>query len=359
VKIYLLGALLLLCSFAAAQQNEADTVGRFAKKHEYDTNYIGKFGDKIAIEPWISSPTFTFRLEPKQDSLSSKNASYEANLRSVIGIDINYRAFNLSLGFRGPVGAGSQILYGNTKYSIIKLRLNTTRFIYEAYYTNFKGFSDRNTPAYDSLRTPPDNIFIKRPDIRVQYGKLKAIYIFSHKKFSYGAAYSFTERQKKTKGTALAVAHLYRMNANADSSFFNVGQREAFGKYDRMKHLDVISMGIGPGYAATFVYKKWFFSMGIYLIGDVQYHHAKNETGQLISEGWRAALLGDAFLSFGYNGDRFYSGFVLRGDRNLVALPFVNASTSFYSSVFSVGFRLNPHKKIIYHYNLSPLKNLN
>jgi hypothetical protein len=359
MKIYLLWALLLAYTITNAQnQTPKDTVGRFVKKHEYDTNYISKFGEKISVEPWISSPSFSFRLEPQQDSLSIKNAAYEANLRSIIGLDVNYRALNISIGIRGPIDAWSQSLYGKTSYSILKLRLNTTRFIYEAYYTNFKGFSDRNTPAYDSSRAP-DNIFTKRPDINVQYGKLKAIYIFSHKKFSYGASYSFTERQKKTKGTALAVAHLYRMNVNADSSFFNTGQRKAFGKYDLMKHLDVVSMGAGGGYAGTFVYKKWFFSMGIYLIGDAQYHHANNETGQLISEGWRAALLGDAFLSFGYNGNNFYSGFVLRGDRNVVALPFVDASTSFYSSVLCVGFRFNPPKKITQLYNSSPLKNLN
>lgn len=355
---------LSLCIVIALQAQQADTVSILTidsvpapKPLKYDTNYIAKFGNVIAIEPWISAPDLTFRLENKEDSLFGKRNDYKPYLRAVFGVDINYRALNVSFGLRSNSLATEEEIYGKTKYRILKLRLNTTPFIYEFYHSDFKGFADYNTAGYDTAR-PINDTYVKRSDISLQYTKAKAIYIFSHRKFSYGAAYSFTERQLKTKGTALAVAHLYRMKANADSAFFNRGQGNYFGKYSSMKYLDVISMGVGPGYAASFVYKQWFFSMGIYLIGDVQYHHSKNNTGQMITEGWRGALLGDVMLSFGYNGKRFYSGFVLRGDRNLVSLPTISASTSFYSSVFSIGFRFNPPKIIDTLYDASPFRNL-
>lgn len=352
------------CIVIALQAQQADTVLILSadsvstpKPLKYDTNYIAKFGNVIAIEPWIAAPDLTFRLENRDDSLFVKRSDYKPYLKAVFGLDINYRALNISFGLRSNTLATEEEIYGKTQYRILKLRLNVSPLIYEFYHSDFKGFADYNTAGYDTLR-PANDLYVKRSDIHLQYTKAKAIYIFSHRKFSYGAAYSFTERQLKTKGTALAVAHLYRMKANADSAFFNPGQREYYGKYNAMKYLDVISIGVGPGYAASFVYKQWFFSMGIYLIGDGQYHHSKDNTNNMISEGWRGALLGDVMLSLGYNGKHFYSGFVLRGDRNLVALPNVNASTSFYSSVFSIGFRFNPPKVVDTLYDASPLKRL-
>ncbi len=360
MKIYLLLALLCFGIPCIAQKIVVDSSLLDAPPSPpltYDTNYIHRFGDVIAIEPWISAPTFSFRLEPKTDSLAVKGNDYQPHLRDVVGFDISYRAFTVSIGFKGRVVEEDNEVYGKTNYSIIKIRLNSKPFVYEFYHNTFNGFADYNTSSYDSSH-PQSTPLIKRGDIRVQYTKLKAIYIFSRKKFSYGGAYSFTERQKKTRATALAVAHVYRMSTSADSTFFNYGQQGLFSKYDSLKHLRVYSIGLGPGFAATFVKKKWFFSIGAYIMGDLQYHSSHNTHNEIISQGWRAALFGDVFVSGGYNGNTFYAGFVARGDRNFVSLPNVNASTTFYNTVLSIGFRFNPPKIISKLYDASPLRYL-
>lgn len=360
MKTYLLLALLCFGIPCMAQEIVVDSSLQNtppALPLTYDTNYIHRFGDVIAIEPWISAPSFSFKLEPKSDSLAVKGNDYQPHLRDVIGFDISYRALTVSIGFKGRVVEEDDKVYGKTNYSIIKIRLNSKPFVYEFYHNTFNGFADYNTSAYDSSR-PQITPLIKRRDIAVQYTKLKAIYIFSKKKFSYGAAYSFTERQKKTKATALAVAHIYRMSTGADSAFFNHGQQGLFNKYDSLKHLRVYSVGLGPGFAVTFVKKKWFFSIGAYIMGDLQYHTAHNTHNGLISQGWRGALFGDVFVSGGYNGNTFYAGFVARGDRNFVSLPNVNASTSFYNTVFSIGFRFNPPQVVPKLYAASPLSYL-
>lgn len=325
-----------------------------SKYLRYDTTYIEKFPDLISFEPWISIPAFQFTIEPSIDSINGFRANYQPYMRAGVGFDASYRAVSISLGIRGPVEQIDQDLYGKSDYTSFNLRINSSPVVYEFYYNKIKGFSDRNTRAYDSLR-PKETPFIKRPDITLQYIKAKVIYIFSKRRFSYGAAYGFTERQRKSKSTALLVAHAYRMKTDADSAFFNQGQEGFFGKYDKMKHLDVLSIGAGPGIAATFVYKKWFFSFGLYAMLDVQYHHA-SDGENLISEGWRAALLGDGFLSLGYNGDKFYTGIVARGDKNMVSLPFVNASTTFTRTVLCVGFRFDPPRWLGPLYDKSPMK---
>lgn len=357
-KTYLLIALLCQTCLAVAQSAIKDSLpAQSAKPLKYDTNYIHKFGDIIAVEPWVAAPDFEYALEPKTDSLSSKGNLYQPHLTGVLGLDISYRAVTISLGYKGKVLEEDNKSLGKTDYKIFKLRVNSNPFVYEFYHNTFSGFADYNTAAYDSSRAA-ETPYIKRRDISVQYTKLKAIYIFSNKKFSYGAAYSFTERQKKTKATAFAVAHVYRMRSNGDSAFFNNGQQGLFSPYDSLKQLQVYSVGAGPGFAATFVEQKWFLSIGLYVMGDLQYHKSYNTNNKLISEGWRAAALGDIFLSLGYNGNKFYTGIVARGDRNMVSLPHVKISTSFYSFVFSVGFRFNPPKILPKMYDATPLRYL-
>lgn len=349
----------LICSvnsvFSQMQANDS-ALKTPPKKLNYDTNYIYKFGNNImAIEPWVAVPTFEFRFEPLDDSLAEKSSSYEPYLRDVTGFDINYRAVSLSIGFKGPIIPENEKIYGKTQYSILKLRLNTSPFVFEFYHNVFKGFSDANTPSYDSLQTD-DKPFIKRPDLSMRYTKAKAFYIFNHKKFSYGAAYSFTEQQKQSQATFFAVSHIYRMRANADSAIFNRGQEGFFGNYQNLKSFQVYSLGLGPGFSGTFVLKKWFASFGLYLMGDFQYHNTVDNKGQRISTGWRPTLLGDVFFSVGYNAKRFYTGLVARGDRTMISLPGMNASTVYYSTVLSIGFRFNAPKIVGTVYDNSPLK---
>lgn len=180
--------------------------------------------------------------------------------------------------------------------------------------------------------------------------------MLSHKKFSYRAAYRFTERQKKTKASAFISSHLYRIHTWGDSAFFNKGQENLFAKYQNLKDLRVYSFGLGPGFAATLVEKKWFFSFAIQIVGDLQYHTAYNTDKHLLSEGTSGAIMGDASFSGGYNGDRFFITLLGRGDRNIIALPNVNTSTSFFTSELSIGFRFCVPKVVGKVYDATPLR---
>lgn len=357
IKTYFLFLLLGIATSVTAQSPNIGIKTK-AKRVKYDSNYVHKFGKNIfSIAPLISAPNFRLQLSPEQDSLKKKHSLYQPYLRDVIGFTMTYRAVTLSLRVKGRISPEEQDLYGSTDYSIIRLRLNANPFLFDFYHNTFSGFSDRNAKEYSSTTTK-ENPFIKRPDINMQYTKLRVLYKFSYKKFSYRAAYRFVERQKKSKASAFISSHLYRINTSADSSFFNRGQERFFGKYRNLKNLKVYSLGIGPGIAATLVKKKWFFSFGFQLLGDIQYHTAFDDRNRLLSEGTSGALMGDASFSFGYNGDKFYLGFIAKGDRNVISLPNVNAETQFFNAELNIGFRFNAPKIIGTIYNNTPLKYL-
>lgn len=357
VKTYLL-LLFFGCSTYLHAQTTDIEIKTKPKRIKYDSNYVHKFGkDVFSIAPLISAPNFRLQLNPEQDSLKKKHNLYQPYLRDVIGFTMTYRAVTLSLRVKGRISPEDEDLYGSTDYSIIRLRLNANPFLFDFYHNTFSGFSDRNAKEYDSSSTK-QNPFIKRHDINMQYTKLRVLYIFSYKKFSYRAARRFVERQKKSKASAFISSHLYRIHTWGDSSFFNRGQERLFGRYRNLKNLKVYSLGIGPGIAATLVKKKWFFSFGIQVLGDIQYHTAFDDRNRLLSEGTSGALMGDASFSFGYNGDKFYIGFLAKGDRNVISLPNVNASTQFFNAEINIGYRFTLPKVIGNMYDNSPLRYL-
>lgn len=342
----------------AAQQGEVKELPnpKRIKHKSYDTAYIEKFGSQMGIAPIIAIPNFEFRIQPKEDSLNHKSSFYQPYLRAAVGASFHYKAISLMFSFRGPSNPEQEAQFGKTNYTILRVRLGTRRIIYDAFYTYFGGFSDRNTASYDPQKLALKE-YNKRSDLVLQYGKIKATYVFSHQKFSYKSSYNYTERQKKSKTTLLAVAHAYHLNVDSDSSFFNSGQREHYKKFQNMEHLNVTSVGIGPGVAVNLVKQKWFLSGGIYIIADWQHHTATEKNKTRISEGWRGALVGDAFLGMGYNGDKFYSGITVRGDRNAVSLPIIQARTTFNMWVLHIGYRFNPPPVVHKIYNWGPLRN--
>lgn len=357
IKTYLLFILFGFGTIATAQNTEVDVLKK-TKRIKHDSNYVHKFGKNVfSIAPLISAPNFQLRFQPEQDSLKKKHNLYQPYLRDVVGFTMTYRAVTLSLRVKGRISPEEQDLYGSTNYSIYRIRLNANPFLFDLYHNTFEGFSDRNAKEYDTSRTK-QNPFIKRGDINMQYTKLRVLYIFSYKKYSYRAANRLIERQKKSKASAFISSHLYRINTWGDSSFFNSGQQNLYGRYRHLKNLKVYSLGVGPGIAATLVKKKWFFSFGFQVLGDIQYHTAFDDKNRLLSEATHGAIMGDASFSFGYNGDKFYAGFIAKGDRSVIALPNLNADTQFFNAEINIGIRFNAPKIIGQVYDNTPLKYL-
>lgn len=361
-KTYLIGLLLVFLSstsFAQIIDKELGKIKDALKKEElrdYDSNYIQKYGSNIiSFAPLISAPTFGIAYTPKSDDHDDKSNLYRPYLRDVIGFTFSYRAITFSAKVKGRISPEDQNLYGKTRYNLYRLRLYTNAFIFDFFHNSFNGLSDRNTEAYNNT-LPDDAPFIIRPDLRTRYTKLKVLYIFSHKKFSYRAAFRFTERQKKSKVSAYLSSHAYRLNNWADSSFFNRGQEGAFGNMQDLQNLRVFSVGLGPGFIATLVKKKFFISFRGEILGDLQNHNARNGSGERLSGGWRAGIMGDIAVALGYNGDKFYATFISSVDRNIIALPHINATTTFFNNELSLGMRFNAPKIFSTIYDNTPLK---
>lgn len=359
-KTYLLIILaVVICSKLPAQDLQLEGIKGLLDKKEllaYDSNYIQKYGSNVlSIAPLISAPIFITRFAPQKTGEENKANLYRPYLRNYLGVTVNYRAITFSAKIKGFISPEAQNLYGKTNYTLLRLRLYTNAFIFDFFHNKFNGLSDRNTDAYDPNR-PENEPFIKRPDISTQYNKLKILYIFSHKKFSYRAAFRFTERQKKSKASLYISSHSFRLYSKGDSSFFNIGQRDAYGSMQALSSLKIYSFGVGPGVTSTLVKNKWFISFRAEVLGSMQHHTARNTASQMLSKGWRGGLMGDVAVSFGYNGDRFYATFISSVDHNITPLPHISSTTFFFNNELSVGMRFNAPKFVRYIYDNTPLK---
>jgi hypothetical protein len=362
LKKYIFSFLLLLAVEQANAQivkKELSKIKDALSKEElldYDSNYIQKYGSNIvSFAPLISAPTFSTAYAPKKSGFENKYNIYRPYLRDIIGFTFSYRAITFSAKVKGSISPEDENLYGKTKYNLYRLRLYTNAFIFDFFHNTFNGLSDRNTEAYNTS-LPNNTPFIIRPDLRTRYTKLKVLYIFSHKKFSYRAAFRFTERQKKSKTSFYISSHAYRLSNWGDSSFFNSGQENAFGSMQNLSNLRVFSMGVGPGFIANIVWRKWFLSFRAEVLGNMLHHNAKNPKDALLSKGWRGGIMGDIAVSFGYNGDKFYATFISSVDRNIINLPHINATTSFFNNELSIGMRFTAPKIFSTIYDNTPLK---
>lgn len=344
---------------ALGQQDSSEKlIPKFLKrfKHYYDTSYIHKFDRQtLSVAPLFSVPSFIITLRPKDNLGTPKYNLYRPHLRDAIGLSASFRAISATVRIKGRITPEQQERFGETKYTLLRLHLNAAPFIFDFYYNSFAGIADRNARSY-SNRLSAENPYLKRPDLRANYAKLRAQYFLSHQKFTHRATYNQTERQKKSKASAFISVHAYRFHTRGDSSFFNAGQENLFGSLQNLKDLKVHSIGLGPGFATTFVKKKWYFSFSLQILADAQYNTLYGNTDELLSRGWRGALIGDASISTGYVGDKYYASFEMFGDQNLISLPDVVATTTFFTAEVTVGMRFKAPDFLGKIYDKTPLK---
>lgn len=314
-------------------------------KAQVDTNFIQTFPDKLTISTYLGTSTASLQFIPRPlagDTLQH-SMFYQPNLRGGFGLSVSYKIIDFSLGMRSKLDPATEKLYGKTYYKMFSFRLWATRKVaFELKHQRMHGFSNRNYGAYDGDTIPysPETPFEPRPDIRIQYYKVRALYQHNPHKFSYRAAFSLSERQRKSKGGLLFNSHLYRMRVAADSSFAPEIIREDYGKYRDLKEVSIWAFGLAPGIGGTLSRGRWFIT-GVIFVG-MDFQHFKYEEGvdQRHSE-WKLSQMLDLRISMGYNNRRFFFAWENTFDYNLLNPTAFRLNTIFGRSFITMGYRFD------------------
>lgn len=260
---------------------------------------ITSFSDYFFLGPVIKNRNLNFEVESRLDQ---RKAKFQPNSSYNIGFGLNVFDIGLEFSFSVPIDIKSQTQFGTTTSSDFVINSISKRWSADAYIQKYSGFYY----TYSGQTITNGQVYPQRPDLITRNLGVSFTYLFNHKRFSLRSAYTFTERQKKSRGSALFSYVLSSFDLEADSALVSSTTLSSFTS--PVEDTRFSSLGIAPGYSYTFVFKN-FFANSTLVIGPAHYWiQYRLEDGEIRND-IRINSFSMFRIGLGYNGKRFYSGF--------------------------------------------------
>lgn len=336
--------LLLVPAFLFAQSSEKklkrDSLRRV--HNTVDTNYIRKYPDRFIFTLSQSYRQYDVRFSQtlSQDTAGWANPQMIADANVSSGASIDFDKISFSFGLK-TVPATPEVVRtkGNTTYKSFNLSFSAYRFRVESSYRNYHGFYDYKTPKYDTLFDSL-GVYYQNPTMNVQSMRVKTIFIFNKKRFSYNAAFYNTARQLKSASSLLIVNNIYRYRISADSSLIPKAAQPFFKHYGDLNVVNVSGLSIGPGYSFNLVlWKTLYFNTTVSTLFDFQHRYYNTLSGNYTDKYWHVGFAGDARFALGLNGKRLFSSVTFRMDVNSYLGEGMRINPRYKSVDFNLGYR--------------------
>jgi hypothetical protein len=188
-----------------------------------DSNYIESYYKDLIVRIYSGEKTHSLELT---DLANPYRLQYLPNENFNMGVGVNFHDFGLSLATKIPFLQNNEAQLGETKRFGLQSYVYTNRFTVDLFTSFSKGYYLRNSNQHFGTYTK--GIEYQRPDIASSNIGLSVNYIFNNRKFSYKAAFSDTDRQKKNAGSFLAGGSILSYRTKADSSFVPRGINDLY-----------------------------------------------------------------------------------------------------------------------------------
>lgn len=208
-----------------------------------DTTYYIFFPESITGRFYFSQKNTSFFIKSK----SAKDLRYIPNTTLNMGVGATYHNFSLNLAY-GFGFLNQDESKGKTKYLDLQGHFYMPKWATDCYGQFYRGY--HLEPKV--FTTPAGKDFYYRPDVKVAFMGLSQYRIFNADRYSYRAALTQNEWQKKSAGTLLAGAEIYFGNIKADSSFVPASVGNNYTQ-NGISKLNYFGIGPGVGYAYTLV----------------------------------------------------------------------------------------------------------
>ena len=316
-----------------------------------DTNYVKKYPDRFIVTLSQSYRQYDIRytqtLFPDTAGFGAPKMIADGN--AVTGLSIDFDKISFCFGIRSVPPTDSIVARrGKTKYSSYSLSFSFYRFRFESSYRKYSGFYDVKTPTYDTS-FGSHGIYYQNPSMTVRSLRVKTLFIFNKRKFSYSAAYFNTQRQLKSAGSWLAVSNIYDYNFTSDTSLIPVASRPFYGAYGLMNQYRVQGISIGPGYSFNLVlFKTLYVNLTLNSGFDFQHRNVKTYNDAYSSKHWRVGAAGDFRAAIGLNGKRMFFSITYRVDYNSYVNSGMRIEPRYHSVDFNFGYRFRMRKGRLY-----------
>ncbi len=299
--------LLFLTVIVAAQESPVAS-------SNHDTTYFKSYPGGITGRFYFSQKYTAFTIQEK----NTKDLQYLPNTTLNMGIGATYHNFSLNLAYGfGFLNRDDE--KGKTRYLDLQGHFYKPKWVtdfygqlYQGYHLSPKGFAAITPGAY-----------YYRHDLKVNLFGLSQYRVFNSNRFSYRAAITQNEWQKKSAGTFLAGAEIYYSHIKADSSWTPAALAGSYPGQDISK-LTYFSFGPGVGYAYTVVALQHLFLTGS-LTGNLNVSYTSEITAEKRNR-FSVNPVARFRIAAGYNSDNWNVSANWIGDR----LPFKGDSGNDY-----------------------------
>ncbi|GAB4147271.1 MAG: hypothetical protein Fur0041_21340 [Bacteroidia bacterium] len=303
-----------------------------------DTNYIRKYPNRLIITLYQAYRQYDVRFSQTMatDTLGHSSPQMVADANIVTGLSIDFDKISFSFGLKSKEPTPYDIeRKGRTTYKTLGLSFSLYRFRIETSFRRYKGFYDVHTGNYDTI----SKVFYQRPDMDVTSYRVKGLFIFNKRKFSYNAAYFNTQRQIKSAASWLAVGNLYSYRVMADSAMLPYAARPYYGMWSDMNEYHVQGIAVGPGFAFNLVlFKKLYWNLTMTSALDVQ-HRQMVKTDGFEKNVWKTGAAGDFRTALGINSKNFFMSITYRVDYNTYQMNNFRIEPRYNSFDFNIGYR--------------------
>lgn len=232
----------LIC-FASLTKVEAQKVAN-------DTSYYESFPEMLTTRVYLSQKFLKFTIPP---SGNQTDLEYKANTRMNLGIGATYHNISLNI-FYGFAFLNKDTAKGKTKGLDLQLHIYPRRWAIDLIALFPKGY--HLEPKGFGIADP--NRYYYRPDVQLKLIGISAYQVPNKAKFSYRAAITQNEWQKKSAGSLLYGGTIYYGTAKGDSALVPKLIESAFPQKG-IDNINFMAIGGGVGYAHTLVIDRHFF----------------------------------------------------------------------------------------------------
>ncbi|HAH24342.1 MAG TPA: hypothetical protein DCL77_11410 [Prolixibacteraceae bacterium] len=268
-----------------------------------DSNYIESYYKDLIVRIYTGEKTHSLELT---DLANPYRLQYLPNGYFNLGVGVNYRSFGLSLATKIPFLLDNESKYGETKRLGIQSYVYTDKFTVDLITSRSKGFYLTNSFKHFASYTKEKEY--QRPDITSSSIGLSINYIFNNTRFSYKAAFTDTDRQKRNAGSFLAGGSILSYRTKADSAFVPRGINETlFTKSRDVSQSGVLAFNANGGYAYSLIFLHNGIVTLSYMVGTGVQNDKFNRTSQENLNNWRFSFNQTGRFGIGYRYKRYYA----------------------------------------------------
>jgi len=268
-----------------------------------DSNYIESYFNDLIVRIYSGEKTHSLELSDLNEPYRLK---YLPNGYFNLGAGFSYRSFGISLATKIPVFQNSSVKHGDTKRFGIQYYLYSGKFSVDVLTSFSKGYYLNR--SFSHLVSFSKDREYQRPDMSSANLGITVNYIFNNSRFSYKAAFSDNEKQKKNAGSMIAGGSIFSYQTIADSAFVpREIKSDYFQKSRDVSKSGVLAFNANLGYAYSFVFfKNGIFTISYILGSGVQDNSFEREIEPDVNR-WRISMNHTGRVGVGYRFNRYYA----------------------------------------------------